>query len=139
MMLNCFRKTSRSCLIICLISLLCISGCNLKRPPAFKAGSGSIEAEDCLLSLSDIRVDASYSGGKAVSGISKDGSSVSFAYDTDNAGYYDLSIDYVNNGDGGTLGLFIDDHFFMKVFFPSGSGTITETISLKGNLDTIRL
>ena len=137
MMLNYCRKTKWVSLILCTAFLLGSAGCNLKRPPVFKAGEGAIEAEDCLLDSSDIQEGSSYSGGKAVDGISKEGAAVSFAYDTDKEGYYDLSVEYVNNGSDGTLGLFINDHFFMKVVFPSGSGTVTETIALKGGIDTI--
>ena len=138
MMLSCFRKAKLGCLILCTVILLGSTGCNLKNPPVFKAEEGVIEAEDCLLTSSVIQEADSYSGNKAVNGINKEGASLNFAYETDYAGFYDLSINYENNGEDGTLGLFINDHFFMKVNFPSGCGTITETITLKNGIDTIR-
>ena len=138
MMLSCFRKAKLGCLILCTVFLLGSTGCSFKMPPVFKTEDGIVEAEDCLLTSSEIQEDVDYSGTKAVNGINKDGASLAFAFETDQEGFYDLSIDYVNNGEDGTLGLFINDHFFMKVNFPSGCGTITETIALKNGIDTIR-
>lgn len=62
----------------------------------------------------------------------------SFSYEADDSGFYDLVIEYENPGDEGTLGLFINDKFFMKVDFPSGNGTVTETVTLKAGKGSLK-
>lgn len=61
-----------------------------------------------------------------------------FSCETEETGFYDLVIEYENPGDEGTLGLFINDKFFMKVAFPSGKGTVTETVTLKEGKGSIK-
>lgn len=54
----------------------------------------------------------------------------SFEVEADKAGKYDVSISYSNPGEDATYGLFINDRFIKKAFFPKGEGTITETVHL---------
>ncbi|HAU50454.1 MAG TPA: hypothetical protein DCW43_01620 [Clostridiales bacterium] len=54
----------------------------------------------------------------------------SFEVEADKAGEYDVSISYSNPGEDATYGLFINDRFIKKAFFPKGEGTITETVHL---------
>ncbi|MEE3351942.1 MAG: PIG-L family deacetylase, partial [Saccharofermentanaceae bacterium] len=54
----------------------------------------------------------------------------SFEVEADKAGEYDVSISYSNPGEDATYGLFINDRFIKKAFFPMGEGTITETVHL---------
>ena len=53
-----------------------------------------------------------------------------FELEADQAGTYDISIRYNNSGEDATYGLFINDRFIKKAFFPKGEGTITETVHL---------
>ena len=54
----------------------------------------------------------------------------SFEVEADKAGEYDVSISYSNHGEDATYGLFINNRFIKKAFFPKGEGTITETVHL---------
>lgn len=71
-------------------------------------------------------------------GIKKDNAVAVFSYEADETGFYDVVFEYENPGEEGTLGLFVNDHFFMKVVFPSGEGTVTERITLKEGKGTIK-
>lgn len=130
MMSTCFRDNRWKALALSIALILPVAGCAEKQAPVFDLGS-TIEAESCLIKSSKKVKNDSFSGGKGVGNISKEGSMVSFSYDISSAAHYDISIAYDNQGEAGTLGLFVDDHFFTKVGFPKGSGTVKETITLK--------
>ncbi len=53
-----------------------------------------------------------------------------FERDVDEAGYYDLSASYSNPGKDATYGLFVNDRLVKKAAFPSGTGTLDETVWL---------
>ena len=131
MMLTCFRDNRWKALVLSIALILPVSGCAEKQAPLFDIAKGPIEAEDCLIRSSKKVKNADFSGGRGVSGFAKNDSSVSFSYELSSTSHYDLSIDYANEGENSTLGLFVDDHFFMKVDFPKGKGTVTETVTLK--------
>lgn len=57
--------------------------------------------------------------------------SETFEYKAAKQGYYDLEVQYVNEGTDATYGLFVNDRFCKKVYFPSGEGTVTETVFLE--------
>ena len=135
MMLTCFRDNRWKAVALSVALILPVAGCAEKKAPLKDIGS-PIEAEECLIKSSKKVKNDGFSGGKAVSGITNNDSSVSFAYDISGAAHYEINIDYENMGDEATLGLFVDGHFFTKVGFPKGKGTVTETITLKeGNGD----
>ena len=130
MMLTFFRDNRWKALALSAALILPVAGCAEKQAPAFDLGS-TIEAESCLIKSSKKVKNGNFSGGKGVGSISKEGSMVSFAYDISSSAHYDINISYDNQGEAGTLGLFVDGHFFTKVGFPSGSGTVKETVTLK--------
>ncbi len=131
MMLTCFRDNKWKAIVLSLALILPAAGCAGKDAPLFDISSGTIEAEACLIKSSKKVRSGDMSGGKGVEIQAKEGSMVSFSYDISAASHYDISISYDNQGEDGTLGLFVDGHFFTKVGFPKGSGTVEETITLK--------
>lgn len=131
MMLTCFRDNRWKALVLTAALILPAAGCAGKTAPLFDIGAGTIEAEECLIKSSKKVRNSDLSGGKGVEIPVKEGSMVSFSYDISAASHYDISISYDNQGEDGTLGLFVDGHFFTKVGFPKGAGTVKETITLK--------
>ena len=131
MMSTCFRDNRWKALVLSIALILPVAGCAGKNAPVFDISSGTIEAEACLIKSSKKINNKELSGGKGVEISSKEGSMVSFAYDISSDAHYDISISYGNQGEEGTLGLFVDGHFYAKVSFPKGNGTVTETVTLK--------
>ena len=136
MMSICFRKNRILPILACLALAFSFTGCKKKELPVF-SGTTAIEAEDCLVSHSGISKNYAFGGGKAVSGIDNEKSEVSFRYDASQSGYYDLTIDYSNDGEAVLLGLFVNGHFFKQVEYPQGKGTVTETIFLDKGLNPV--
>lgn len=56
--------------------------------------------------------------------------SKTFDFDVSEKGRYELKADYQNAGADATYGLFINDRFYKKVYFPKGSGTVSEQVFL---------